>query len=86
MRSQEEEAIYSKWLNEDVAHENAMIEEQMRMDQAMADAGNEAMIDAEITAFLSDNCASKDGKCDTEYYCTADGKWACKKCFTETPF
>ena len=85
MRSQEEESIYSRWRNEDVAHENAMIEDQMRADQAMEAAQREAMLDAEITAFLSENCASKDADCDTEYYCTPDGQFACKKCSAVAP-
>ena len=82
MRSQEE-ATYSQWLNEDFAWENEQIEEQMRLDQLMEDAQHEAMLDAEITDFLESNCKLVGG-CNSEYFVTPEGNFACKKCFVET--
>jgi hypothetical protein len=49
MRSQDEQEVYNRWANEDAAHENAMIEESMREDQAMERAKSELALYGEIS-------------------------------------
>lgn len=89
MRSQEEEAIFNQWRNEDVAHENAVIEEAMReqerADRAMELARDEAMYDQQIQEAISANCKSDDHLCsEVEYFCQPNGVWCCKKCGATT--